>query len=46
MPLLVATLTPLAKVIPLVAGTSTIFLALLGGFAGGPLDVLFVEWGC
>jgi len=34
MPLLVAALAPVASLIPLVAGTSLVFLALLGGLAG------------
>ena len=33
MPLLVTALTPVARMIPLVAGTSLVFLALLGGLA-------------
>jgi VIT1/CCC1 family predicted Fe2+/Mn2+ transporter len=33
MPLLVTALTPVARMIPLVAGTSLVFLALLGGMA-------------
>ena len=33
MPLLVTAITPPASVIPLVAGTSLLFLALLGGLA-------------
>ena len=35
MPLLVAALTPVSRLIPLVSGTSLLFLALLGGLAAG-----------
>jgi VIT1/CCC1 family predicted Fe2+/Mn2+ transporter len=35
MPLLVAVLTPVSRLIPLVSGTSLLFLALLGGLAAG-----------